>query len=134
MQGEAVTSPTQLPGATLRVLFRPLPNEARSMEMLASSVESLGLLLLILTLAPRMAARLRRSYRNPWVIASSVYVLGFVIAFSTVLNLGILSRQRAQVLPFLLALIVALGWHGESLTPIAGRPRTKVRELSGVHQ
>jgi hypothetical protein len=79
-----------------------------------------------------MAARLRRSFRNPWVIACGVYILGFIVAFSTVLNLGILSRQRAQVLPFLLALIVALGWHGESLWPISGRRQSRARELTGV--
>ena len=115
VQGEAVTNPAQLPAATLRVLFRPLPNEARSMEMLASSAEGVALLILTLALAPRMVSRLRKGFRNPWVITSLAFNLGFIIAFSTVLNLGILVRQRAQVLPFYLALIVALGWRGKDL-------------------
>ena len=41
---------------------------------------------------------------------SATFTFGFVIAFSTIFNLGILSRQRAQVLPFLLAVVVAMGW------------------------
>ncbi len=115
IQGAAVTSPAQFPGAMLRVLFRPLPTEARSVEMLLTSLEGIGLLALTLALAPGIVRRLKRGFRNSWVIVSGVYTVGFIVAFSTVLNLGILARQRAQVLPFYLALIIALGWWGADL-------------------
>jgi hypothetical protein len=48
--------------------------------------------------------------RNPFVLMCLVFSVGFVIAFSSIFNLGILTRQRAQVLPFLLAVVVAVGW------------------------
>ena len=121
IQGEAVTSPVQFPSAMLRVLFRPLPTEARSMEMLLTSLEGVALLALTVVLAPRMVRRLKRGFRNPWVIVSGVYTVGFIVAFSTVLNLGILARQRAQVLPFYVAFIIALGWRGDDLD---GKPAT----------
>ena len=121
IQGEAVTSPVQFPSAMLRVLFRPLPTEARSMEMLLTSLEGIALLALTVVLAPRMVRRLKRGFRNPWVIVSGVYTVGFIVAFSTVLNLGILARQRAQVLPFYVAFIIALGWRGDDLD---GKPAT----------
>lgn len=116
VQGNAATSITELPGAAIRVLYRPLANEGGSLEMLANSVEGTILLLMTLILAPRMLSRLRSGFRNPWVITCLMFTLAFVVAFSTILNLGIMARQRAQVLPFFLALIVALGWHGDDLT------------------
>jgi hypothetical protein len=121
IQGEAVTSPVQFPAAMLRVLFRPLPTEASSMEMLLTSLEGVALLALTVVLAPRMVRRLKRGFRNPWVIVSGVYTVGFIVAFSTVLNLGILARQRAQVLPLYVAFIIALGWRGDDLD---GKPTT----------
>ena len=121
IQGEAVTSPVQFPSAMLRVLFRPLPTEARSMETLLTSLEGIALLALTVVLAPRMVRRLKRGFRNPWVIVSGVYTVGFIVAFSTVLNLGILARQRAQVLPLYVAFIIALGWRGDDLD---GKPTT----------
>ena len=43
-----------------------------------------------------------------------LFVIGFVIVFSAIFNLGILARQRTQALPFLLALIVGMGWEPET--------------------
>jgi hypothetical protein len=48
--------------------------------------------------------------RTPYLMFSLLYVIGFVVIFSPVLNLGILARQRTQMLPMLLALVVGLGW------------------------
>jgi hypothetical protein len=48
---------------------------------------------------------------------SATFTVGFVIAFSTINNLGIVTRQRAQVLPFLIAVVVALGWEERRLLP-----------------
>jgi hypothetical protein len=51
-------------------------------------------------------------------------VIGFVIGFSAVFNLGILARQRIQALPFLLAIIVTMG-----KGPIPDRTDDPVREF-----
>jgi hypothetical protein len=44
------------------------------------------------------------------MLFDTLYTIGFVVAFSAIFNLGILARQRVQVLPFLLAALVGLGW------------------------
>ena len=109
VEGGAAASPAELPAATLRVLFRPLPHEAHNVQSLASSAENVALLGLIIWRLPAMF-RHASHLRNPFVLMSSAFSVGFVVAFSSVFNLGILTRQRAQVLPFLLAVVVALGW------------------------
>ncbi|CAN5238667.1 hypothetical protein BH18ACT5_BH18ACT5_10100 [soil metagenome] len=109
VEGGAIASPGELPAAALRVLFRPLPTEAHNIQSLASAAENVALLGLILWRLPWMVRRFGH-FRDPFVLMSAVFSLGFVIAFSTIFNLGILTRQRAQVLPFLLAAVVAVGW------------------------
>jgi hypothetical protein len=41
----------------------------------------------------------------------TLYTLGFAIVFSVVRNLGIIARQRGQVLAFFLAVVIGLGWN-----------------------
>lgn len=114
--GGAVASPAQLPGAALRVLFRPLPYEAHNLQSLASAVENTALLGLVIWRVPAMIRRIGR-IRTPFILMSATFTVGFVIAFSTINNLGIVTRQRAQVLPFLIAVVVALGWEERRLLP-----------------
>ena len=109
VEGEAVLSPATLPAGVLRVLFRPLPHEAHNTQAMASALENTAVFLLLIWKAPAMFKRIRR-LRTPYVMMSVAFTVGFVIAFSTVFNLGILARQRSQVLPYLLAVVVALGW------------------------
>lgn len=129
VSGGAIASPAQLPAAVLRVLFRPLPNEAHNLQSLASAAENVAILGLIIWRLPTMVRRLG-VLRIPLVLMSATFTVGFVIAFSTIVNLGILARQRAQVLPFFLAAVVALGWSGspdeEQESISANRWRTPV--------
>ena len=108
--GSPVSSPLDLPEATLRVLFRPLPYEAGDAATLASSIESVLLIILLIGRLPTIARNIVRVRFHPYMLFVALYTLGFVIAFSAVFNLGILARQRVQVLPFLLAALVGLGW------------------------
>ena len=108
--GEPATSPLALPEATLRVLFRPLPYEASSPGMLLSGVEGVVLLGLVVWRMPTMWANRRIVRRTPYMLLSLAFTAAFVIAFSSIFNLGIIARQRSQVIPFLLVVIVGLGW------------------------
>jgi hypothetical protein len=108
--GEPATSPLQLPTATLRVLFRPLPNEASSPGMLLSSIEGLLLLGLSIWTLPTMWANRRIVRRTPYMIYSMAFTVAFIIAFSSIFNLGIIARQRSQVIPLLLVVLIGLGW------------------------
>jgi hypothetical protein len=108
--GRPVTSPLDVPGATLRVIFRPFPQEASSPGMMLSAIEGLLLLGIVVWRLPTMWANRRVLRRVPYVLYSLAFTFAFVIAFSSIFNFGILARQRSQVIPFLLATIVGLGW------------------------
>ena len=108
--GGVVSTPIDLPAGILKVLYRPLPNEASNMQMLIASFEGTALLLLTLWTLPRWWPELLKARRSPIVLYSAIYTLGFVIAWSWILNLGILARQRSLVVPFVL-IIFAYGWY-----------------------
>lgn len=110
VEGEAVQSIADIPQAILRVMFRPLIYEGFSPLALASGIEGTALLSLILWKLPAMVRNAGLLRRRPYLLYSLLFVIGFVVIFSPVLNLGILARQRTQMLPMLLALVVGLGW------------------------
>jgi hypothetical protein len=110
VSGGAVESPLDIPAATLRVLFRPLPLEAHNAPALASAIESAFILGLIVARLPWIVKNMLTIREQPYVLMCLVMVLGFVIMFSTFLNLGLLARQRSQILPFLAVVVIQLGW------------------------
>ncbi len=108
--GSGIRTPADFPAGFLKVLFRPFPQEANNEQALASSME--GLLLLGL-FAWRLLPMLKNGLqirRQPYLIFALVFTLGFVVAFSSFNNFGLLARQRSQVMPYFLVLIVGLGW------------------------
>lgn len=128
VDGTAVRGLGDLPSAILRVLFRPLPNEAGSLQLQLAAAESVLLIGLLLWRAPTILRSFGRLKRNPWVIVCLGHLLLFIVAFSTVLNLGIIARQRVQVYPFLMALVAALGWRAaQSQEPATAMPAGPVR-------
>ena len=62
------------------------------------------------TRLPSIARNIVRIRNHPYMLFVTLYTIGFIVAFSAIFNLGILARQRTQVLPFLLAALVGLGW------------------------
>jgi hypothetical protein len=91
------------PAAMLGVLFRPHPLEAHNTPAAVAALE--GVLLLALTLRD---ARRGKGPGTP-ACAYTAYALActllLTVAFSGIANHGLLSRQRAQLLPFYLVLI-----------------------------
>jgi len=108
--GSPVTNPLGLPEATLRVLFRPLPHEAHNPPALLSSLEGAFFLLLVLWRLPNIWFNLKSMRRYPYLFYAVAYTAVFVVAFSSIFNLGILARQRVQVIPLFLTILVGLGW------------------------
>jgi hypothetical protein len=41
---------------------------------------------------------------------SLIMTFGFIIMFSPFLNLGLMARERSQILPFLAVVVIQLGW------------------------
>ena len=109
-EGGAVATPWEVPGAVAHVLFRPFPWEASSIQHYVAAAETAVIAFLTFWKFPAIIRNLRRWRSNGYVVFSTVYVLGFAILFSTVRNLGIIARQRGQVLAFFLCFVIALGW------------------------
>ncbi|MDT0215581.1 hypothetical protein Q9R29_16950 [Rothia sp. ARF10] len=118
-----VSSPVDIPGAVVTVLFRPFPWEARNAQMLVQSLEGL----LLLALAVRAWPQLRRLpsilRRTPYVTFALTYTSAFIWAFSGFGNFGILARQRVLMIPFFLVLLAL-----PSVERIRGDVAERVRE------
>ncbi|MEX0797215.1 MAG: hypothetical protein WEB67_00615 [Acidimicrobiia bacterium] len=110
VEGGAVSGPQDIPGAALRVLFRPLPYEAHNAQAMASALESSALLLILLWRSPKIIRKMRTLRRDPYVLFSLIMTFGFIIMFSPFLNLGLMARERSQILPFLAVVVIQLGW------------------------
>lgn len=100
-----VDGPLDMPWAAFTILFRPLVVEAANPQMMLAAAEGTFLLILV-ALSWRSLAKLPgRLRRQPYLILAVVYTVVFVYAFSNFGNFGILTRQRVQVLPFLLVFL-----------------------------
>ena len=104
-----VRNPADFVHAAITVPFRPFPMEGHNVQAQLAGLEGILLLLLILVSLPRLTALPRALLRQPYLALAGAYSVGFIIAFSNVGNFGILTRQRAQLLPFLFVLL-AFRW------------------------
>ena len=94
------------PVALFSVLFRPFIFEINSLLQFLAALEGTLLLVLLFRNWARIRGLLKRSLFLPYIRFSLIFVLGFGFAWSYVGNLGIIARQRAQVAPFLLAILL----------------------------
>lgn len=101
-----VKSPAEFPSAVLAVLFRPWPWEAGSAQALIASVEGMMLLVIGAASVSQLLKLPKYLFQVPYVAYALTYTVMFVIAFSSIGNFGILTRQRTQVLPLALVLLV----------------------------
>jgi hypothetical protein len=97
--GDFVYALTTLP-------FRPFPHEAHNVQARIASLEGVALLLVVLVSLPRLTRLPQAALRSPYFAFAAIYTAGFLIAFSNFANLGLLSRQRTQLMPYLLVLLV----------------------------
>jgi hypothetical protein len=100
-----VHSPLDLPAAFGTVLFRPFVFEANNALAMLSALEGLWLLLFTLRRLPWVLNAFKRMRRQPYIAQAFIYVLLFVIAFSSLPNFGLLVRQRVQLLPLYFVLL-----------------------------
>ena len=103
-----VQSPADYPLAIVTVLFRPFPWEASGAAALLSALESVALLALVLRAVPSGIAHLDGVLQRGQLLFAVTFTSIFIFLFSAIGNFGILVRQRAQVIPFVL-LLVAFG-------------------------
>jgi hypothetical protein len=90
-----------IPSAFVTILFRPFVWEARSMQALLASVESMLWLGLFWSRRRSLLARLRSIPADPWLAFAFAYSVIVVLALTVAGNFGIITRQRVTFLPFL---------------------------------
>ena len=91
--------------ATVTILFRPFPFESSGAEQLATALEGIFLLGLVVASWRRLASIFGRLRSEPYVTYAVVYLLMFFFVFGTIGNFGILARQRSQAMPFFFVLL-----------------------------
>lgn len=107
-----VEGPADYPRAVVTVLFRPFPWEAGGLGALLSALESVVLLLLVLRALPSGIAHLDGILQRGQMLFAVTFSSIFIFLFSAIGNFGILVRQRAQAIPFVL-LLIAFGLAAE---------------------
>ncbi|WP_354639022.1 hypothetical protein [Kitasatospora camelliae] len=116
--GPAVSmNPARLPMAVVSVLFRPFPFEASNIQNLIQSVECFVLLVLYIRDWPRLRQLPRLFLKRSYIAFCVVYTLLFCWAFSSINNMGILSRERVQVMPLALVLLAVPRPEGSAPAP-----------------
>jgi hypothetical protein len=114
--------PWRYPEAAVTVLLRPFPWEARNVVALLAALETVGLIALALRHRRTLRASLVSALSNTYLAFSAIYALGFVGAWGSVANFGILARQRTLVFPFVL-LVLCLAPRPKTEAQASSRPR-----------
>ncbi len=114
-------SPASIPKDFYYVVIRPLPFQAHGVTQLASSLENVFLVALLITSWRRLVSAFMSMRRRPYLLLAALYSLVWIVLFASIGNLGILARERTSLLPFLLVL---LSW------PAATRARKTFRRAT----
>jgi hypothetical protein len=98
----SVDGPQDWPLAAFRTLTRPLVFEARGLAAALPAIEMTALLLVGIVSWRRLAHAPKLMLTTPYLVFAALCVVTFGVAFASIGNLGILTRQRSLVLPLLL--------------------------------
>jgi hypothetical protein len=86
------------PRGIVRVLFQPFPWEVHNFNAGLAALENLFILWFALSHARRLRRLFREIVQEPFVLFSSLFACALLLMFSFASNLGMLSRERAQLL------------------------------------
>lgn len=100
-----VSGPQDWPYAIVRTLTRPMLLEARNVAQLLPAVEMSVLLVLAAVGWRRIINIPRMALRSPYVLFALLVLCTFGLAFTSIGNLGILTRQRSLIMPLLMLLV-----------------------------
>ena len=98
----SVDSPVDWPFAAVRTIFRPLPFESRGLGQLLAAVELAAFMGVCLFSWQRVRRLPRELVTNPYVTFAITTLLFAGLAYSSFANLGVLTRQKSLIFPFLL--------------------------------
>ena len=92
------------PLAAVTVLFRPFVFEAHNLQSLIAAMEGTALMGLCLIRYRWGWAALRSLRQQPYLVFCLVFVILFIVAYSSFANFGLLTRERVQLYPLFLVL------------------------------
>jgi len=109
----AITSPSafvrSLPEVLVRIFLRPFPWEAHNFNSMLAALENLFLLYFLVRYWRGLPSAVRLAGRQPYLTFCLVYSGLLILMLSSIPNLGLLSRQRAMLLPFFFGTLLAAG-------------------------
>ena len=112
------SSPLSYPHDVYTVLFDPLPITARSVTQLVAAGENVLILAVIALSLRQLRCVFRASLQRPYVLVCVLYSLIFIYAFAALGNLGLITRERTLMLPFLFVVLsIPIAPEGESRYP-----------------
>lgn len=100
----SINSPATWPYASIRTLTRPLPLEARGIAQSISALEVSALLGLYVVSRARLRNLPRLIVTQPYMMFAITAVFLGGLAYSSLANLGILTRQKSLIMPLLVLL------------------------------
>ena len=127
------SNPLDYPRDIYTVLFDPLPINAHSATQLAAAAENTLILVMIALSLRQLRCLFRASFLRPYVFVCFVYSIVFVYAFAALGNLGLITRERTLLLPFLFVLLaIPIAPEGGDRYPwqLPRRLRRPIRELA----
>lgn len=123
------SDPLLFPRDVYTVLFDPLPITAGSITQVLAAVENTVILVLVLTSLRRLRVMFRTGRERPYVILCAVYSIAFLYSFAALGNLGLITRERTLLFPYLLVLLaVPMTPKGEPPQFAWEKPRPSRRE------
>jgi hypothetical protein len=102
----SIFSPAGLIIGLVTTAVRPFPWEANSGQMLVTSLETMGWLLLCWKQRRAFWRKMRNIRHDPVAVFALCYTVTMLLALTSLGNFGIIARQRVMALPFLWMLFV----------------------------
>jgi hypothetical protein len=122
------SNPLFYPRDIYTVLFDPPPFLAHSVTQLAAAAENTLIFAVIVFSFRQLRCTFRASFQRPYVFVCVIYTLVFIYAFAALGNLGLITRERTLVLPFLFVLLaIPLAPEGQYPYPWQVRRRLRRR-------
>ncbi len=98
-------SPLAYPKDVYWVLFDPLPFNAHSTSQLLAATENTVILGVVISSWRRLRILPRAMLGRPYVALCAAYSVGFLYFFAALANLGLITRERTVMMPFLLVVL-----------------------------
>ncbi len=99
------SSPADYPRDVYTVLFDPLPINAHGSGEILAALENLFIMGVLLSSLRQLRIVIRASFARPYVMLCTIYSLGFLYTFAALGNLGLITRERTVLLPFMLVVL-----------------------------